>query len=72
MNFSGGPHEQYRIGLPYEGAWDEILNTDAEAYGGSGVGNLGRIHAEATPNNGQPFSAAVRVPPLGAVYFRPA
>ena len=72
VNFSGGPHEQYRIGLPYEGAWDEILNTDAEAYGGSGVGNLGRIHAEAIPHNGQPFSAAVRVPPLGAVYFRPA
>ena len=72
VNFSGGPHEQYRIGLPYEGAWDEILNTDAAAYGGSGVGNLGRIHAEAIPHNGQPFSAAIRVPPLGAVYFRPA
>ena len=72
VNFSGGPHEQYRVGLPYEGAWDEILNTDAEAYGGSGVGNLGRIHAEPIPHNGQPFSAAVRVPPLGGVYFRPS
>ena len=72
VNFSGGPHEQYRVGLPHEGAWDEILNTDAEAYGGSGVGNLGRIHAERIPHNGQPFSAAIRVPPLAGVYFRPS
>ena len=72
VNFAGGPHEQYRIGLPYDGAWNEVLNTDAEEYGGSGVGNLGRIHAEHIPHNGQPFSAAIRVPPLGAVYFAPA
>ena len=40
-NFAGVPHEGYRIGLPYAGRWDEVLNTDAEVYGGSGVGNLG-------------------------------
>jgi 1,4-alpha-glucan branching enzyme len=72
VNFSGGPHEDYRIGLPYGGGWDEIMNTDAEIYAGSGVGNLGHIYAEPIPHNGQPFSAAIRVPPLGAVYFRPA
>ena len=40
-NFSGVPHEGYRVGLPRAGRWDEVLNTDAEVYGGSGVGNLG-------------------------------
>ncbi len=40
-NFSGGPHDDYRVGLPFTGRWREVLNTDAEIYGGSGVGNLG-------------------------------
>ena len=39
VNLSGGPHEEYRIGLPHGGTWDEVVNTDAEQYGGSGVGN---------------------------------
>ena len=41
-NFSPVPHEAYRLGLPCTGRWDEVLNTDAADYGGSGVGNLGR------------------------------
>ena len=45
-NFSGGPHEDYRVGLPFAGRWREVLNTDAEIYGGSGVGNLGVVEAE--------------------------
>ena len=44
-NFSAVPHEGYRLGLPSAGQWDEVLNTDAEAYAGSGVGNLGGITA---------------------------
>ncbi|MGE0820002.1 MAG: 1,4-alpha-glucan branching protein GlgB [Candidatus Nanopelagicales bacterium] len=71
VNLSGGPHEEYRIGLPHGGAWDEVVNTDAEQYGGSGVGNLGRIVAEEVPWHGRPFSALVRVPPLGALWLRP-
>ena len=70
-NFSGGPHEDYRVGLPYGGTWAEVLNTDAEVYGGSGVGNLGAVHAEEIPWHGRPFSAVVRVPPLGALWLRP-
>ena len=46
--------------------------TDAEIYGGSGVGNMGVVHAEEIPWHGRPFSAAVRVPPLGALWLRPA
>jgi 1,4-alpha-glucan branching enzyme len=71
-NFSGGPHEAYRVGLPFGGTWNEVVNTDAEAYGGSGVGNLGSVVAEEVPWHGRPYSAAVRVPPLGALWLRPA
>ena len=71
VNFSGGPHNAYRLGLPHAGRWNEILNTDAESYGGSGVGNLGSVVAEAVPWHGQPYSALLTLPPLGAVWFEP-
>jgi 1,4-alpha-glucan branching enzyme len=71
-NFAAVPHEGYRLGVPTAGAWDEVINTDAEGYGGSGVGNLGRVVAEDRPSHGQPASLTVRVPPLGAIWLRPA
>ncbi len=72
MNFSGGPHNAYRLGLPRMGRWNEILNTDAEGYGGSGVGNLGSVQAEEVPWHGQPYSALLTLPPLGTVWLEPA
>jgi 1,4-alpha-glucan branching enzyme len=69
VNFSGAPHLGYRIGLPRGGYWREVVNTDAEGYGGSGVGNLGGVQAEPEPWHGQPFSATVAAPPLGTVWF---
>jgi len=69
VNFSGSAHHGYRIGLPRGGYWREVLNTDAEGYGGSGVGNLGGVEAVAEPWHGQPYSAAVAAPPLGTVWF---
>ena len=68
-NFSGHPHESHLLGLPYGGRWHEVLNTDAHAYGGSGVGNLGAVTAEEVPHRGQSHSANVVVPPLGAVWL---
>ncbi|PZG18251.1 1,4-alpha-glucan branching enzyme [Micromonospora craterilacus] len=59
-NFSALPLEGYRIGLPAAGDWAEVLNTDAHHYGGSGVGNLGTVHAEDVPWHGLPASAARR------------
>jgi len=72
VNFSGSVHHDYRIGLPFAGRWDEVLNTDAQQYGGSGVGNLGGVDAQDVPWHGLTASASVSVPPLGAVWFRPS
>jgi 1,4-alpha-glucan branching enzyme len=71
VNFSGGPHNAYRLGLPRPGRWNEILNTDSEDYGGSGVGNLGSVVAEALPWHGQAYSALLTLPPLGALWLEP-
>ncbi|MFF5228504.1 1,4-alpha-glucan branching protein GlgB [Dactylosporangium sp. NPDC000521] len=70
VNFAAHPHEGYRVGLPFAGRWAEILNTDADVYGGSGVGNLGAVEATATPCNGLPASAELRIPPLGALWLK--
>ena len=69
-NFAGMPHEDYRLGLPWAGEWTEVLNTDAEAFLGSGVGNLGAVTAGEDSWHGQPASAVLRVPPLGTVWLR--
>jgi 1,4-alpha-glucan branching enzyme len=69
-NFSAVPHEGYRVGLPHTGRWEEVLNTDAEGYGGSGVGNLGSVEAVEESWHGRPASATLRVPPLGSVWLR--
>ncbi len=69
-NFAGIPHEAYRLGLPRAGRWDEVLNTDAEVYTGSGVGNMGSVQAEDAAWRGQPAAATLRVPPLGTIWLR--
>jgi 1,4-alpha-glucan branching enzyme len=71
VNFAATPHEDYRLPLPQVGQWRETINTDADSYGGSGVGNLGTIVADSVPWAGMPASARVRVPPLGALWLRP-
>ncbi|MGJ4843379.1 1,4-alpha-glucan branching protein GlgB [Leifsonia sp. Le1] len=71
MNFSGAPHTGYRVALPFAGQWEELLNTDAEAFGGSGVGNLGAVDAVDEPWAGRPASALVTLPPLGALWLKP-
>jgi 1,4-alpha-glucan branching enzyme len=70
-NFAGQPNEGYRVGLPYAGRWREVLNTDAEAYGGSGVGNLGSVEAQAQPWHGRPASVVLRLPPAGVLWLVP-
>jgi len=70
-NFNALPHENYRLGLPKVGPWKEVVNTDAEIYGGSGVGNLGEVVAEEPGSHGLPASARIQVPPLGTLWLRP-
>ncbi|HTI26552.1 MAG TPA: 1,4-alpha-glucan branching protein GlgB [Kutzneria sp.] len=70
-NFSGSPHQDYRIGLPSSGVWREVVNTDAEVYGGSGWGNQGEIVAGAKPWHGRPASAVVQLPPAGVIWLAP-
>jgi 1,4-alpha-glucan branching enzyme len=71
FNFSGSPHLDYVLGVPAEGEWQEVLNTDAASYGGSGVQNDGTLTATAADTHGQPASLTVTLPPLGATYFKP-
>jgi 1,4-alpha-glucan branching enzyme len=71
-NFAAVPHEGYRLGLPEAGSWQELVNTDAETYTGSGVGNLGTIDAVVGNHAGLPAYADIVVPPLGTLWFRKA
>jgi len=72
VNFSPVVRHHWRVPLPVGGAWREVLNTDAEFYGGSGVGNLGGVEAVEEPLHGRAFSAALTLPPLAAVWLVPA
>lgn len=61
----------HRIGLPHGGAWRERLNTDAGVYGGSNVGNHGRVLADHQPMHGQSWSANFTLPPLSVLWLQP-
>jgi 1,4-alpha-glucan branching enzyme len=65
------PRYGYRIGVPFGGFWQEVLNSDAVEYGGSGVGNLGGVEADHTPMHGRPYSLPLTLPPLGILLFMP-
>ena len=71
VNFSGAPHHDFVLGLPLSGPWEELLNTDADSYGGSGVGNFGLVMADGPGAHSQPHSAKVSIPPLGGIWLRP-
>jgi len=70
MNFSGNPVGPYRVGLPFAGVWEELINTDATEFGGSGVGNFGEVHATDTPWSGRPASAELTLPPLAGLWLK--
>jgi 1,4-alpha-glucan branching enzyme len=70
-NFTPLPRLDYRVGVPARGAWEEILNSDAEQYGGSGVGNLGRVVADYVPWHGHELSVSLSLPPLGVLFLAP-
>lgn len=72
LNLTPVPREAYRMGVPTAGYYRELLNSDSEVYGGSNMGNAGGVQAEDMPWHGQPFSVVITLPPLAAVFFKPA
>ena len=71
FNFTPVPRYGYRIGVPQEGFWRELANSDATEYGGSGVGNLGGCAASEIAAHGHTHSLELTLPPLGAVFLKP-
>ncbi|HLQ62388.1 MAG TPA: 1,4-alpha-glucan branching protein GlgB [Candidatus Acidoferrales bacterium] len=71
FNFTPVPRHNYRIGAPFGGRWRELLNSDAELYGGSGMGNLGQLDALPVRWHGQHHSLTLTLPPLAALFLKP-
>jgi len=69
LSFTPIPRHNYQMGLPRGGHWREVLNSDATIYGGSGQGNMGGVDAMPVPLHGRKWSAAITLPPLGAVFL---
>ena len=69
-NFTPETREDYKIGVPMDGFWEEILNSDAKEYGGSGKGNLGGVEAVPDPMHGRKYSLPLCVPPLGILVLK--
>ncbi|MCX8012088.1 MAG: alpha amylase C-terminal domain-containing protein, partial [Desulfobacterota bacterium] len=69
-NFTPVPRLGYQVGVPRGGLWEEVLNSDAIEYGGSGQGNWGRVEAVANSWHGQSYSLNLTLPPLGILFFR--
>jgi 1,4-alpha-glucan branching enzyme len=69
-NFTPVPREVYEVGVPTGGFWRELLNSDAQEYGGSGMGNMGGVVAEKKERHGRPFSLKLVLPPLAAVFLK--
>jgi 1,4-alpha-glucan branching enzyme len=69
-NFTPVPRFNYRIGVPRGGYWKEMLNSDAEIYWGSNLGNSGGVEAEAAPSHGRDHSLSLILPPLGMVFLK--
>ena len=70
-NYTPVPRRNYRVGAPWAGFWRERLNSDAEIYGGSGIGNLGGVEAVPESWQGQPAHLSLDLPPLACLVFVP-
>ena len=72
LNFTPVPRDGYRIGVPLPGEYNELINSDSEAYGGSNVGNAGVAQTEPIPSHGYADSLRLNLPPLGFLLLKPA
>jgi 1,4-alpha-glucan branching enzyme len=69
-NFTPVPRFNYSVGVPHRGFWREVLNSDAECYGGSGLGNCGGTATVPLLAHGRTQSLILTLPPLSALFFR--
>ena len=70
-NFTPVVRHNYSVGVPQGGLWRELLNSDAGAYGGSGVGNFGAVEAAPVPAHGRAHALTLTLPPLGCILLKP-
>ena len=69
FNFTPVVRRDYRIGVPYEGFYQEIFNSDAENYGGANIGNIGGVWSDVWATHNKDYSISLSLPPLGALFF---
>jgi 1,4-alpha-glucan branching enzyme len=69
-NFTPSVHHHYRLGVSQAGTYMELLNSDAEFYGGSGVGNLGQVNTETVPMHKRDHSLLLSIPPLAVLILK--
>ncbi len=70
VNATPVPRYDYRIGVPNNGFYAEVLNTDSQIYGGTNIGNYGGRWADEVPIHGRPFSLSLTLPPLATIAFK--
>ena len=71
MNCTPVVRENYRVGVPRDGYYSELLNSDAAIYGGGNIGNGGGVTSEEYASHGLPHSICLRLPPLGILILKP-
>ena len=69
-NLTPVPRTNVVVGVPHDGLWREVLNSDAKHYGGAGWGNLGGVRASPVPAHGRPHSVTLTLPPLSTIVLR--
>ena len=69
LNFTPVQRKNFRVGLPHRGIWQEVFNSDGEAFGGSGAANAGDIRTEDVEMHGLPQSAVLTLPPMSAIFL---
>ena len=70
FNLTPAVRENYRLGVPFSGFWQERLNSDAQIYGGSGKGNMGGLDTASNPSHHHPCSLMMILPPLSCLFFK--
>ncbi|WP_347156755.1 1,4-alpha-glucan branching protein GlgB [Pontibacter chitinilyticus] len=70
-NFTPAVHDHYKMGVPLQGQWDEVFNSDDERFGGSNYrGNQEPLHSVAEPYHGRDYSLELKLSPLSVMYFK--